>query len=523
MSGRSEQSATSSILRVRLAVEELERREVPAALTPAQVRHAYGFDLINFSYQGQTVPGDGGGQTIAIVNAYSHAKVYADADNFSKGFSINGVSQTLYQQYGPASSWLTVARPQGTPPGDPTGGLWNLETSLDVQWAHAIAPGAKVLLVEARSNSFSDLTGAVNYARSQPGVVVVSMSWGAGEFSSELSYESTFTTPAGHLGGSNGKGGARLAGGVSFVAASGDSGTPGLWPAASGRVLAVGGTTLKVDSIGNYQSEVAWSGSGGSVSKYVPEPAYQSSLPYSKRAIPDVAYHADPANGFYVYHTLPVNGRTATWWGVGGTSAGSPQWAALIAIVNQGRALQGLGSLDGPTQLLPAIYQLPSTDFHDVKTGSNGLPAGAGYDLATGRGSPYADRIVRDLVKAAGLQTAATPDVPAAGRAARPLLRAQRQTVLPGAMPNLDFEAVVAWGEADGAGMLQGLHTEGGTGPWFVSARPAVKQVSRWAAPWFSQDWPENCRDVKWLARGAARSALDELFAADGLLDELAH
>src|SRR5206468_2022041 len=121
---------------------------------------------------------------------------------------------------------------------------WGLETSLDVEWAHAIAPGAKILLVEANSSSLTDLLAAVNYARNQPGVSVVSMSWGAGEWSGESAYDSTFTTPAGHAG-------------VTFVASSGDSGSAGApeWPSVSPNVLAVGGTQLSVDASGNYVSE----------------------------------------------------------------------------------------------------------------------------------------------------------------------------------------------------------------------------------------------------------------------------
>jgi hypothetical protein len=383
---------------VRLELEELEPRTVPAPLTPVQVRHAYGFDQIAFTLNGQTIAGDGRGQTIAIVNAYNHSRIAADLDTFDRTFSING-KQTLYQQYGPASSFLTVANPQGTPLADPTGGLWTLETALDVQWAHVVAPAAKIMLVQARTGSMLDLLAAVDYARKQPGVVAVSMSWGASEFSSERSYDRYFVTPAGHLGGSNGQGGPLLAGGVTFVAAAGDHGAPGLWPAMSPYVVAVGGTTLTVDTAGNYKGETAWTGSGGGVSKYEPKPSYQGQLPGTMRSIPDVAYNADPATGVYVYNSMPLNGRTG-WWQVGGTSAGAPQWAGLIAIANQGRALLGYGSLDGATQTLPALYAMAASNFHDVTSGSNGFRATVGFDLATGRGSPIAPRVVADLLRA---------------------------------------------------------------------------------------------------------------------------
>ncbi|OAI51360.1 hypothetical protein AYO44_00695 [Planctomycetaceae bacterium SCGC AG-212-F19] len=386
--------------RVRLELEELESRTVPTVLTPLQVRHAYGFDQLAFTVNGRTIAGDGSGQTIAIINAYNQPHIVSDLDTFDRTFSINN-KQPLYQQYGAASSFLTVVNPQGTPLADPSGGLWNLETSLDVEWAHAIAPGAKILLVQARTGGMLDLLGAIDYARKTPGVVAVSMSWGAGEFPSETYYDKYFTTPSGHLGGSNGIGGTRIGGGVTFLAAAGDAGAPGLWPAMSPYVVAVGGTTLTVDSAGVYKSETAWGKSGGGSSKYESKPGYQVGFVSSTmRGTPDVAYNGDPATGVYVYDSMPLNGRAGSWWAVGGTSAGTPQWAGLVAIADQARALLGRGSLDGPSQTLPALYAMATSDFHDVTSGSNGFSAKVGYDLVTGRGSPIAPRVVTDLVRA---------------------------------------------------------------------------------------------------------------------------
>ena len=161
----------------RLQVEELEARLALSPLTPVQTRRAYGFDQVSFTVNGQTIRGDGAGQTIAIVVAYGHASIFQDVDTFSRSFTLGG-SRTLLQEYGAASTFLTIATPQGTPQVDP-GGLWALEAALDVQWAHAIAPAADILLVQARTNSFADLMGAVEHARQQPGVSVVSLSWGA--------------------------------------------------------------------------------------------------------------------------------------------------------------------------------------------------------------------------------------------------------------------------------------------------------------------------------------------------------
>src|SRR6185295_2318270 len=124
-------------------------------------------------------------------------------------------------------------------------------------------------LVEATSSGFADLVqAAVNYARNQPGVVAVSMSFGSDEFSGENSYDSYFTTPSGHTG-------------VTFLSATGDDGQPGGYPAYSPNVVAVGGTTLTIDPLGNYLSEAGWSGSGGGISLYQSKPSYQSAVTQS--------------------------------------------------------------------------------------------------------------------------------------------------------------------------------------------------------------------------------------------------
>ena len=339
-------------------------------LSPAQIRHAYGFDQITF---GGGIQGNGAGQTIAIVDAYDDPNIAHDLAIFDQTFqlpappSFTKVNQTGGTQYPAGNS------------------DWAMEIALDVEWAHAIASGSKILLVEAASSSFNDLLAAVDYARSQPGVSAVSMSWGGAEFSGETSYDAHFTTPGGHAG-------------VTFVASSGDNGAPPSYPAASPNVLAVGGTTLNLKPDNTWDSETSWSSSGGGICSYEPKPSYQSGVMPSvtKRTNPDVAYDADPATGFYVYDTYQYSG----WYAVGGTSAGAPQWAALIAIADQGRALIGLGSLDGPSQTLPQIYQMPASIYHDITAGNNGYPAGLGYDLVTGRGSPIAILVIANLAPA---------------------------------------------------------------------------------------------------------------------------
>jgi subtilase family serine protease len=364
-------------------IEELEQRLIPSAapqtayftggLTPAQVRHAYGFDTIAFS----STPGDGRGQTIAIVTADIDPTIANDLAVFDRQFGL------------PAPPAFTQHAMPGAAAVDPT---WSLETALDVEWAHAMAPGARILLVEAASAGLGDLTAAADYARQQPGVSVVSMSWGTAEFSVESYMDATFTTPANHVG-------------VAFVAASGDGGAAGeLWPAFSPNVLAVGGTVLSADGSGNYAGESAWWGSAGGTSRYENAPAAQSALSHSaRRTGPDVSFNAA---GFAVYTSVTINGLTG-WMTTGGTSAGTPQWAALLAIADQGRAAAGKANL---TDAVSAIYSLPASDFHDVTAGGNGaVGAGAGYDAITGRGSPYANRVVSGLVGAVTTTPTPTP------------------------------------------------------------------------------------------------------------------
>jgi subtilase family serine protease len=375
----------------------------PAGLNPAQVRHAYGFDQITF--QGGAVVGNGAGQTIAIVDANDDPSIAADLAMFDQQFGIAAPPSFVKVGLNAAGAASTTQFPTADPG-------WAGEIELDVEWAHAIAPAARILLVEANSASDTDLLNAVDYARQQPGVVAVSMSWGAGEFSGEQTYDSHFTTPAGHVG-------------VTFFGSSGDSGSPSGWPALSSHVVGVGGTFLSVDAGGNYLGETGWSGSGGGLSSLISQPGYQSGLTIhsgsstvssgGKRAGPDVAYDADPNSGVAVYGSYGWGG----WAVVGGTSAAAPQWAALMAIADQGRALAGLGALDGFTQALPALYGLPAGDFHDITGGSNGgYSAGPGYDLVTGRGSPVANLVVRDLVGGTTTPPSGTNKAPTVATAA---------------------------------------------------------------------------------------------------------
>jgi hypothetical protein len=349
----------------------------PTGYTPSQIEAGYGFNQIS-----DGTSANGAGTTIAIVDAYSDPNITSDLQNFDKEFGLPNPTFNVVNQTGGTSL------PKGN-----TG--WAGEISLDVEWAHAMAPGANILLVEATNASYANLFTAVRFAASQKGVVAVSMSWGGSEFSGETAYDtSTLTPPSSNPD-------------VVFVTSSGDSGSPANYPSSSPNVLSVGGTSLTLSSSGAYESETVWDdtygSSGGGISKYEAQPTYQKGVvtqSTTKRTTPDVAYDADPATGFPVYQTYG-NSPSTPWLQYGGTSDASPQWAALIAIADQGRIVAGETALTNAT-LMPLLYQAPSTDFHDITTGHSGgtskYAAGVGYDLATGLGTPIANALVSTLV-----------------------------------------------------------------------------------------------------------------------------
>ena len=352
---------------------------------PTQILHAYGMDQVTFG----SVKGDGTGQTIAIVDAYHDPTALNDLQAFDAQFGIPDP---------PSFRQVAQDGSQNFPTTDPAGagnpnGTWEIEESLDIEWAHAMAPGANILLVEASDNSFANLLQqAEAWVRTQPGVSVVSMSFGSGEFGTETTLDSLFTTPSGHIG-------------ETFVAATGDDGKPGGYPAYSPNVVAVGGTSLTLDGSGNYVSETGWSGSGGGISAVESQPSYQNGVvtqSTTRRTTPDVAMVADPDTGVAVYDSFDFPG--SPWITVGGTSLATPLFAASIAVADQGRVLQGLGTLDGRNNTLPTLYSASAAQFHDITSGSNGNNqfAGPGYDLVTGRGSPMLNFIVPDLVGVTG-------------------------------------------------------------------------------------------------------------------------
>jgi hypothetical protein len=381
------------------------------AYTPAQIRAAYGISALDAVGPNATL--DGSGQTIAIVDAYDDPSILTAVDTFDSQFGLTDSGPSLYAQYGPASSFLTVLNQYGQstslPSTDPTGvgaTNWEVEEALDVEWVHAMAPGAQIILVEANSQSLSDLMASVGTAAAQPGVSVVSMSWGFAEGQSvfaadEANYDSVFNVP-----------------GVTFLASTGDYGVDDPeYPAFSPNVVAVGGTTLMLSTDNSYNSETGWGngsnstgpliGSGGGLSLYEPEPAYQQGVQSTgSRTTPDVSLVADPNTGAWIADTYNLD-PSNPFEVVGGTSLSAPAWAGLVALANQGRVAAGEATLNSssPTEAQQALYMLPQSDYNVISSGSNGYSADSGYNLVTGLGTPVANLLVPDLVAYQGSAT----------------------------------------------------------------------------------------------------------------------
>jgi subtilase family serine protease len=399
---------------------------------PYQMRHAYQIDsLINGGY-------DGTGHTIVIVDAFQNPNLVTQVITYNAFYGL------------PATN-LTQIAPDGlTPfvPGDPNMTGWAEEISLDVEWAHNIAPGANIVLVLAKSNQDSDILSAIKYAVDHNLGDVISMSFGEAETcvgspgpDLTAEYHAAFVEATQK--------------GITLFASSGDQGAAqptcdgNSWiksassPANDPLVTAVGGTELHAADYclpilgcdpsanpapGTYLSEIAWNegplgdfqnvfgnteATGGGFSVIFDEPPYQQGTAGlhggKQRAEPDVAYNAAILHGVLTYLDIP--GVPPGFYRFGGTSCGSPQWSAITAIMNQ----KGGGRLGF---LNKAIYDIGKhsnqASFHDITTGNNsalefdsmgnpvliiGFSAGTGWDATTGFGSPIAPNVVDALIK----------------------------------------------------------------------------------------------------------------------------
>jgi subtilase family serine protease len=349
---------------------------------------------------------DGRGQTILIVDAYGSPTLTDDLNAFDTYYGI------------PAPTSLQVVNTPSSP--QSTGGSgdtfdWSVETSLDVQYAHAIAPGAKIVLVAAASDDNADLVEAVKYALPRFPGAIVSQSFGdfetdptAGDTFQQLHRQYVLATALGDTlvasAGDDGAAWADYTGDPSTALAG--------YPASDPLVTGVGGTMgnpypggLYDATSGGYGGEQVWNedgfgASGGAPSQLFSTPYYQLGLTrYRTRTVPDVALNAAGNGGVAVWVSPNV-------YGIGGASMSAPMWAGIVALADQARQQTGRGRLGFLNTALYAIGRNPiqyARDFHDIVLGTNafdspiGFAAGAGYDLASGWGTPDVGNLVRDL------------------------------------------------------------------------------------------------------------------------------
>jgi len=397
---------------------------------PYQMRHAYNIDtLINAGYTGK-------GKTIVIVDAFQSPNIVQQLNYYNTFYglpSLNGLGGAPDPNLGT----FTQIAPDGLTPFDSTDDNmvgWAEEISLDVLWAHAIAPGANIVLVLAKSNDDADILSATQYAVNHNLGNVISQSFGENEscvdsdlLAAEHRLFAKATLKHITLLASSGDEGAAQAtcDGSSWVRAASS-------PASDPLVTGVGGTELHAagycltqlgcdpttnPAAGTYQSEIAWNefdsaiATGGGLSVLYRTPLYQlGTVPGLKhRGVPDVAYSAAVEHGVLTYLNIP--GLPVGMYLFGGTSAGSPQWAGIVAIADQ-KANRGLGFINSTLYLFSLFPPIYSTMFHDVTSGNNsvveqdvnnndvavtGFTAKTKWDATTGLGSPFSDQIVNFL------------------------------------------------------------------------------------------------------------------------------
>ena len=392
-----------------------------ACYNARQFEHAYGTDQLY--PRGIT----GAGQTVVIVDSYGSPTIKQDLASYDQQ---NGL---------PDPPSFKVITPAGAPPAydpnDPTAGGWALETTLDVETAHAMAPGANILLVETPVAETTGVTGFPQMMDAEEYVIdhhlgnVITQSFGAAE--------QTFANP-GQIYSLRYAYEDAAAHGVTVLASSGDqgvsSGEPNgvdnypfpvvNWPASDPLVTGVGGTQLHLDQYGNRTApdnvwnDTALLGSpaagGGGLSVAFSRPSYQNGVARvvrGSRGVPDISASAAVDGGANIYITTvnPAYGIDAPgWYVVGGTSEASPLVAGIVSLADQ-VAGHGLG------QINPSLYQIGDgwgSGLTDITTGNNGVTftnsngvtynlrgynARPGYDLASGLGTPYAPRLVFQL------------------------------------------------------------------------------------------------------------------------------
>ncbi|MDQ2993134.1 MAG: S53 family peptidase [Candidatus Eremiobacteraeota bacterium] len=364
-----------------------------ACYTPSEIRTAY------------NVPSSmtGAGQTIVIVDAYGSATITADLKTFDRVFHLPDPTFNIIYPSGPPAT---------------TNNGWAGETSLDVEWAHAIAPAATIDLVIAPTNFSSDLDIAETYAVEHHLGSVMSMSYGAPEQAISGGPHNKYVSHGDVVFQE-----AREAR-ITSVAATGDLGASfgsgaavANYPSSDPLVTAVGGTNLFMSDAGVYQSEDVWNdtdaslcpfgcaygpfgATGGAPSLLFKRPHYQhEASAYKTRTVSDVSYDASVYTAVMVVSSY--SDGVPRYYFTGGTSSGTPQWAAIIALADQARGRQ-IGYVN------PALYRIADKGsylsvFHDVTVGQNalfsdpGFPASAGYDIPTGLGTPNVTNLINAL------------------------------------------------------------------------------------------------------------------------------
>ncbi len=334
--------------------------DIPNGETPASIACIYGVTAPTSGCpkNGTLLP-TGGAKAIAVVEYGHNTTVQSDMNAFTTHFGLPAITITE----------ICSGQPPPCPTNDGSG--WDLETALDVQWAHSMAPNAKIIISEFVNDPFTDgAESAAGAAVAAAGGGEVSNSFGyGGEFQGELQNDLDMQTPS-----------------VVYFASAGDSGLGADYPSVSPFVVSAGGTQIIRDSNGNFQGvEDCWNGSGGGLSSMEAVPSYQfiiTNLVGPKRGTPDLAADADPASGVLVYSTTGCGGFCQ----VGGTSVSSP---VLAGIVNAAGSF--FNSTHAELTKTYLEYQNPlqwKTNFYDIVTGNNGAPAKFGWDECTGIGSP---------------------------------------------------------------------------------------------------------------------------------------
>lgn len=341
--------------------------------TPASIACIYSLTPLTpgCPINGTTTLPSGGWGAIALVEAYDNPNAESDLNTFSQQFNLPPCTT--------ANGCFSVVYASGSQPAYNPGSAD--EHVLDIEWAHALAPNAKIIMVEAADSSHNALFGAIDVATQQvlqAGGGMVSYSHSSAEYAGETADDVHFyQTP-----------------GVVYVASSGDVAAPANYPSSSPYVISAGGTSIVRDSQGNFVGETGWnatgpigsqSGGSGGPSLYESRPSFQNSVMKivgNSRGTPDFSFVADPATGVCVYSTAHGG-----WFRDGGTSLAAP---ALAGILNT--AGYRINASQNTQTMLAYIYNNSIKNYHaywhDIISGNNGYPALSGYDFVTGLGSP---------------------------------------------------------------------------------------------------------------------------------------